>query len=89
MNNNSKVVQQIQDVVDFLEPRMVTRPEIGIILGSDLGAFVDRLDNATRYARKPAIGWENRAQNTVFGRLSRLASSLFGFSRLSVLTASA
>jgi purine-nucleoside phosphorylase len=41
-------VQQIQDVVEFLEPRMGVRPEIAIILGSGLGAFADRLENATR-----------------------------------------
>jgi purine-nucleoside phosphorylase len=38
-------VQQIQDVVEFLEPRMSVRPEIAIILGSGLGAFADRLEN--------------------------------------------
>jgi purine-nucleoside phosphorylase len=41
-------VQQIQDVVEFLEPRMGVRPEIAIVLGSGLGAFADRLENATR-----------------------------------------
>lgn len=41
------VVQQIQDVMSFLEPRLKERPEIGIILGSGLGAFVDRVENPT------------------------------------------
>ena len=41
----SLVVQQIQDVVSFLEPRMPARPEIAIILGSGLGAFADGIQN--------------------------------------------
>lgn len=41
------VIGQIQDVVTFLEPRLKERPEIGIILGSGLGAFVDRVENPT------------------------------------------
>ncbi len=41
------MVQAIQDVVEFLEPRMGVRPEIAIVLGSGLGAFADRLQNPT------------------------------------------
>ena len=38
-------IQQIQDVVEYLEPRFVKKPEIAIILGSGLGAFVDAIKN--------------------------------------------
>jgi purine-nucleoside phosphorylase len=39
------VIGEIQDVVGFLGPRLKDRPEIGIILGSGLGAFVERIEN--------------------------------------------
>jgi purine-nucleoside phosphorylase len=39
-------VQQVQDVVDYLQPRMHLRPEVAIILGSGLGAFADSIENA-------------------------------------------
>lgn len=44
---NSQVIQQIQDVVDFLSPRISVRPEIAIVLGSGLGAFADKIENPT------------------------------------------
>lgn len=43
--SSSQVIQQIQDVVEFLEPRMSVRPEIAIVLGSGLGAFADKIEN--------------------------------------------
>lgn len=42
---SSEVIQQIQDVVEFLEPRISVRPEIAIVLGSGLGGFADRIEN--------------------------------------------
>jgi purine-nucleoside phosphorylase len=75
VNTHSPVVQQIQDVVDFLEPRMSVRPEIAIILGSGLGAFVDRLENATRipysdipHFERPAV--EGHEGHIYFGKLN-------------------
>lgn len=41
----SPVIQQIQDVVAFLGPRFPKAPEIAIILGSGLGAFVEHIKN--------------------------------------------
>lgn len=42
----SIVVQQIQDVVSFLEARLgQVRPEVALILGSGLGGFADRIQN--------------------------------------------
>jgi purine-nucleoside phosphorylase len=58
--------------VDFLEPRMSVRPEIAIVLGSGLGAFADRLENATRipyseipHFESPAV--EGHGGNIYFG----------------------
>ncbi len=42
----SLVVQQIQDVVSFLESRLGnSRPEVALTLGSGLGGFADRIEN--------------------------------------------
>ncbi|MGZ3694022.1 MAG: purine-nucleoside phosphorylase [Bdellovibrionota bacterium] len=46
MQSQSKVVQQIQDVVEFFEPRIKTRPEVAIILGSGLGGFANHIEDA-------------------------------------------
>lgn len=48
MITHSPVVQQIQDVVEYLHPRMPERPEVAIILGSGLGAFADFVEDATK-----------------------------------------
>ena len=40
---SSLVIQQIQDVVDYLEPRVPTKPEIALVLGSGLGKFADQI----------------------------------------------
>lgn len=44
---NSVVVEQIQDVVSFLEPRMNVRPEVALILGSGLGGLASTIENPT------------------------------------------
>lgn len=46
MVTESQVVQQIQDVVEFFEPRIKTRPEVAIILGSGLGGFAEHIEEA-------------------------------------------
>lgn len=38
-------IKQIQEVVAYLEPRFPKAPEIAIVLGSGLGAFVDMIKN--------------------------------------------
>jgi purine-nucleoside phosphorylase len=45
VNLISPVVQQIQDVVAFLEPRLPVRPDVAIILGSGLGALAELVEN--------------------------------------------
>lgn len=68
-------MQQIQDVVEFLEPRMGIRPEIAITLGSGLGAFVDRLEQAVKipysdvpHFQRPAV--EGHDGHICFGYLN-------------------
>ena len=75
MNSHSAVVQQIQDVVEFLEPRVHLRPEIAIVLGSGLGAFADRLENSKSipyheipHFQRPSV--EGHEGHIVFGSLS-------------------
>lgn len=40
-----QVIQQIQDVVAYLGPRLGLKPEIAIVLGSGFGAFVESIEN--------------------------------------------
>ncbi|MCO5141969.1 MAG: purine-nucleoside phosphorylase [Oligoflexia bacterium] len=40
---NSKVLEEIQEVVDFLDKKIPFRPEVAIILGSGLGGFASSL----------------------------------------------
>lgn len=77
MQNLSPVVQQIQDVVDFLEPRMSVRPEIALILGSGLGAFADRIEdpqsipyNEIPHFQHPSV--EGHQGRIVFGRIKNI-----------------
>lgn len=71
---NSLVVEQIQDVVSYLEPRMNLRPEVALILGSGLGGVADRIENPTSipyseipHFHKPSVaGHEGRI---IFGHL--------------------
>lgn len=75
MATHSHVVQQIQDVVEFLEPRMSVRPEIAIILGSGLGAVAERVEEATSipyseipHFHNPTV--EGHQGRIVFGKLN-------------------
>jgi purine-nucleoside phosphorylase len=73
MSAHSLVIEQIQDVVAYLEPRMKVRPEIGIILGSGLGAFADRIENAVSIPYDEIPHFENPSVEGHSGRI------LFGF----------
>lgn len=72
------VVQQIQDVVSFLEARLDDfRPEVALILGSGLGAFADRIEDAISIAyseiphfHKPSV--EGHEGRILFGRVSNV-----------------
>ncbi|MBD3287899.1 purine-nucleoside phosphorylase [candidate division KSB1 bacterium] len=44
MNEKSELRQQIDETVEFLKTRTKIKPEIGIILGTGLGALVDDID---------------------------------------------
>lgn len=46
-HSSSGSIRDIQEVVEYLEPRFPKKPEIALILGSGLGAFVDMLSNPT------------------------------------------
>jgi purine-nucleoside phosphorylase len=70
----SLVVEQIQDVVSFLEPRMSVRPEVALILGSGLGGVASRIENPTSipyseipHFHKPSV--EGHEGRIIFGKL--------------------
>lgn len=71
---HSPTVQEIQDVVDYLSPRISVRPEIALILGSGLGGFADHIENAVSipYAEIPhfhAPSVEGHEGRILFGTL--------------------
>lgn len=43
--NKGKLIQEIQDVTNFLRQRLPETPKIAVILGSGLGPFVNRVEN--------------------------------------------
>lgn len=68
------MVEQIQDVVSFLEPRMSVRPEVALILGSGLGGVASRIENPTSipyseipHFHKPSV--EGHEGRIIFGTL--------------------
>lgn len=66
---------QVQETVSFLEDRYPEPPEVGLILGSGLGALADELDDrvAIDYAdipNFPVSAVEGHAGKLVYGRLS-------------------
>ncbi len=71
---HSLVVQQIQDVVSFLEPRMSVRPEVALILGSGLGGVASRIENPVSipyseipHFHKPSV--EGHEGQIIFGHI--------------------
>lgn len=72
--SHSIVVQQIQDVVSFLEPRTTIRPEVALILGSGLGGVASRIENPVSipyseipHFHKPSV--EGHGGHIIFGKL--------------------
>lgn len=78
MKEHSQVVQQIQDVVEFFEPHLNTRPEVAIILGSGLGGFVRHIEERQEFAffdiphfQKPSV--EGHEGKIIFGKVKGVA----------------
>lgn len=68
-----EIVDQIKEAADFIERRIVHKPEIGIILGSGLGALGDRVRDAVRIAYEDIPHFTGA---TVEGHDGRLVSGL-------------
>lgn len=61
--------------VSYLESRLTVRPEVGIVLGSGLGAFADELQDAREFPYSEIPGWPQstavgHAGKLVFGRIA-------------------
>jgi purine-nucleoside phosphorylase len=76
--SQSLVVQQIQDVVSYLEPRMGVRPEVALILGSGLGGVAGRIENPKSipyseipHFHKPSV--EGHEGRVIFGHIGGVA----------------
>lgn len=82
MNTNSPVVQQIQDVVAYLEPRLAVRPEVAIILGSGLAAIADLVENPVSI---PFTEIPHFHSPTVSGHPGRLVSGTIKGVKVTVL----
>jgi purine-nucleoside phosphorylase len=75
---HSPIIQQIQDVVDFLKERTSVRPEVAIILGSGLGSFVEHIEDPVSipYHEIPhfhAPSVDGHQGQIVFGKLKGVA----------------
>lgn len=73
--SESQVGKNIQQVVDYLEPRIKNRPEIAIILGSGLGGFASRIENPINipyseipHFHKPSV--EGHEGKIIFGTVA-------------------
>jgi purine-nucleoside phosphorylase len=55
VQQSSFVIQQIQEVVDSLQPRLLEKPQVGIVLGSGLGGFAQHVEQpvAIPYSEVP------------------------------------
>jgi len=65
----------MQEAIAFLESRLTVRPEVGIVLGSGLGAFADELSEAREFPYQEIPGWPQstavgHAGKLVFGRIA-------------------
>lgn len=72
-----------QETKKYLEQRIKTRPTVGVVLGSGLGAFADELESRTeiRYADIP--GWP---RSTAVGHAGKLVTGKLGNTGLVVMS---
>jgi len=64
----------MREAVAFLESRLTVRPEVGVVLGSGLGAFADELEDRREFPYEEIPGWPRstaigHAGKLVFGRI--------------------
>lgn len=64
-------LEEIQQVADFIRPQLANQPQIGIILGSGLGALANAVENSVSIPYQDIPGW---AVSTVVGHSGRLVS---------------
>lgn len=67
------------DAVRYLEERITVRPEVGVVLGSGLGAFADQLADAVSVAYGDIPGWP---ASTAVGHAGRLVFGTLGGTRV-------
>jgi len=72
----SKLVQEITETVEFLRSKTKVKPEVGIILGTGLGALVDDIDKETvipydTIPNFPVSTVEFHAGKLIFGKLGK------------------
>ncbi|MBM3736095.1 MAG: purine-nucleoside phosphorylase [Acidobacteria bacterium] len=59
----------MDQAIDYLAPRIGARPEVGVVLGSGLGAFADELAGARTFPYGEVPGWP---QSTAVGHAGKL-----------------
>jgi purine-nucleoside phosphorylase len=59
----------MREAVSFLESQLTVRPEVGIVLGSGLGAFATELNDAREFPYEQIPGWP---QSTAIGHAGKL-----------------
>ncbi|GAB4399038.1 MAG: purine-nucleoside phosphorylase [Anaerolineales bacterium] len=64
-------LEEIQQVAEHIRPQLANQPQIGIILGSGLGALADTVENSVSIPYQDIPGW---AVSTVVGHSGRLVS---------------
>lgn len=66
---NLSIVQQIQEVLEFLEPRIPFRPEVAMVLGSGLGSFVSELSEAVSFSYEEVPHFQQPSVDGHSGRI--------------------
>lgn len=64
-------LEEIQQTTEFIRPQLINQPQIGIILGSGLGALADAVEAPVSISYAHIPGW---AVSTVAGHHGRLVS---------------
>ena len=72
----------IEDAKRLIESRTQLRPEIGVVLGSGLGAFADELHEKTEIPYSDIPGWP---ASTAIGHAGKLVLGCLGGVRLAVM----